>query len=229
MSTTLTVLCPSRGRPREAQELNASFIATRTNPGTRLVFVIDDDDPRFSEYGGELVTMSPSHGGGMVPALNAAALELAPKVELLGFVGDDHRFRSLGWDEQMLYQLLFYGFVFANDLAQMHRLPTQIFLRSSIVRELGWMGLPTCRHLYIDNVWLELGKASGSIKYLNEVVVEHMHPAYGKGVWDEGHVAVNTQERYEEDGRAFHAWRGSSQFQEDVRRVRRALDVAAAR
>jgi hypothetical protein len=62
------------------------------------------------------------------------------------------------------------------------------------------MGLKTLRHLYIDNYWLELAGAAGCLTYLPDVVIEHMHPAYGKAEWDESYRRVNSPEMYGADG-----------------------------
>jgi hypothetical protein len=172
--------------------------------------------------------MRPEHAGGMVNALNAGALETLekwPHERAIGFVGDDHRFRTPGWDLTFLESLKARkGFVYGNDLFWRNgEIPTQIFISAEIIKCLGWMGLPSCKHLYIDNVWRELGEATGSIRYFSDVVVEHMHPAGGKAEWDEGHRRVNSEQMYSHDAAAFAAWRDSDRFLDDVAKVRRAL------
>lgn len=230
---TLSVLCPTRGRPDAAWALHDTFEATRTNPHSRLVFVVDEDDPAMEDYyrpreGRELVIRRPLHGGGMVNALNAAALDAIrewPHERVLGFVGDDHRFRTPSWDVTFLEALSDRpGFVYGNDLFwPKGEIPTQIFISTSIVKSLGWMGLPTCKHLYIDNAWMELGSATGSIRYYQNVIVEHMHPAGGKGEWDDQYRKVNSPEMYDHDAAAFTVWRDSDQFLDDVRKVQQGI------
>lgn len=230
---SLTVLCPTRGRPDAAWALFDSIEKTRQNPHTRLVFVLDHDDEAYAEYilprgGHELTIRRPEHAGGMVNALNAAALDALrewPRERVLGFVGDDHRFRTPGWDvafEEALTDRP--GFVYGNDLFwPKGEVPTQIFMSAEIVRELGWMALPTCKHLYVDNVWMELGQATGSIRYYKDFVVEHMHPAGGKAEWDDNYRRVNSEAMYEHDAAAFVAWRDSNRFTDDANLVARAI------
>jgi hypothetical protein len=86
------------------------------------------------------------------------------------------------------------------------------------------MGLPECRHLYIDNVWGTVGREIGKLSYLPDVVIEHMHPAGGKAVWDEGHLRVNTDAMFSHDRAAFEAW-VENRSAEDIERVRSALGV----
>jgi hypothetical protein len=200
-----------------------------------LVFVLDTDDETMPEYirprdGRELIVRRPEHPNntGMSAALNAGAKDVLaqwPEERVLGFVGDDHRFRTPGWDDIFLESLNDRpGFVYGNDLFWKNgEIPTQIFMSAGIVKKLGWMALPTAHHLYLDNTWLELGQATGSIRYFADVVVEHMHPSGGKGQWDDQYRKNNSEAMYHHDATAFAEWRDGEQFMEDVKRVRQAL------
>ena len=42
-----------------------------------------------------------------------------------------------------------------------------------------------------------------SLHYLEEVIIEHLHPIAGKAEWDEGYKAVNAEEVYSADAKAF--------------------------
>ena len=221
----LIVLCPTRGRPRDAAETYNSFHTTAAWAGSKIVFVIDEDDPSLDEYLVKgLPTLAQPAPGNMVAALNQAALALVDTYDTIGFIGDDHRFRTLGWDLKVRHALerMGGGIVYGDDLAQRANLPTQVFMSSKIIKALGWMGLPTCHHLYIDNAWLVIGTELGRIEFLPDVVIEHLHPAYGKGEWDAGHVRVNTQDMYSHDGEAFNLWLRTD-APKDVERARAAL------
>lgn len=229
---SITILCPTRGRPGAAIETRVSFEATQLLDGTRLVFVVDMNDPKLGEYEAvcpDFIAVPDSVGGNMVRALNHAAQVILDDPEdeppeVLGFVGDDHRFRSHGFDAHVADDIgkLGGGFVYGDDLAQRENLPTQVFVSSSIVRALGWMAPPFLWHLYVDNAWLEMGRALHRITYDPRIVIEHIHPAYGKAEWDEGHVRVNSTETYGHDGTAFSAWRAGA-FESDVARAKAAL------
>lgn len=228
----LLVICPTRGRPEAAREAYAALDATRVRDGTHILFPVDSDDPRLGDYFAERYpVLRQEQPGNMVNALNAAAKwaldELEPKY--LGFIGDDHRFRTKGWDDYLLSVLEERGggFAYGNDLFwPKGEIPTQIFMSASIVRKLGWMGLPDCHHLYIDNAWRMLGEATKSLYYLPDVIIEHMHPAGGKAAWDEGHRRVNSDTMYSHDRAAFDTWVEGS-MTEDIDLVRSALGRSA--
>ena len=206
---SLHVIVPTRGRPAAAAELIQAFDTTCT-ADTFLTFVVDDTDPNRHDYLDVVMSapnvdlvIAPSRT--MVEALNFVAAGVNEYA--VGFMGDDHRPRTLGWDRAYLDALLDLkvGMVYGDDLFQHEQIPTQIAMTTDIVKALGWMSPPDLVHMYVDNWWLELGRRAGCIRYLPDVVVEHVHPAAGKVAWDEGHVRVNQPGMYHRDQATF-AW-----------------------
>lgn len=222
-SADLIMLVPSRGRPQAAREL-AQAVVSMSKAATTLVFVVDEDDPTLPEYS-DIVRQFYSMKGAwprinacvgenkshtMVEALNKAAdfLLAYPSGEApfaIGFMGDDHRPRTEGWDGRYIEALREpgAGIVYGNDLLQGEQLPTQCALRAEIVKALGFMAPPVLRHMYVDNFWKDLGQTMGCLRYLPDVVVEHMHPIAGKADWDEGHKRVNDRAVFDADASAY--------------------------
>jgi hypothetical protein len=224
--TDLVVLVPSRERPHAARELAEAFKATCT-ADTELVFAVDEDDSSIEHY--SAIAAAPVGLNGpfvdqlhprvsvcvddeptsMVHALNGAAAVAAtcfsPQPFAVGFMGDDHRPRTRGWDAAYLKALreLGTGIVYGDDLLQRQNLPTQCAMTADIVRELGFMAPPALTHMYVDNFWLALGTAADCVQYLPDVVVEHLHPVAGKAQWDAGYVRVNDPSMYHRDGAVF--------------------------
>lgn len=214
---SLTVIVPSRGRPHTVAELAQAFLDTCTER-TWLLFAIDEDDPEADQYRehvgeanaqGARVQLDTQPTGTMVSALNHAARKLvvAPEPvvpDAIGFMGDDHRPRTQGWDRAYLTALTSLpGIVYGNDLIQRANLPTQCAISTSVVRALGHMAPAALAHLYVDNYWLALGRTAGCISYLPNVVVEHLHPVAGRAEWDDGYRRVNAPAMYERDRQAF--------------------------
>ena len=119
---------------------------------------------------------------GLVKALNYAAPMYVEEYEAIGFMGDDHRPRTTGWDSAYLDVLrgLGPGYVYGNDLLVGERIPTHVAISSSIIKSLGFFGPPGFTHLCVDLTWKDMGEALGRLFYLENVIVEHMHPAAGK-------------------------------------------------
>lgn len=221
------MIVPTRGRPQAARELAQAFRDTCT-ANTRLILSVDHDDPMAEAYYSDLSTPVYEHrGSGMVAALNAAAVWLAKESYAIGFMGDDHRPRTIGWDTRYLEVLhpVFAtrrgspAMVYGNDLLQGSALPTQVAMTSSIVTALGFMAPPSLTHLYVDNFWLNLGTETGTITYLDDVVIEHMHPMADKALWDEGYRRVNDPQMFAKDATAYAGWK-VLHFAECVDKVR---------
>jgi len=221
----LVVIVPSRGRPQAARELAQAFVETCT-ADTRLVFAVDDDDPDLPGYREVLseyrtapiaveVCIANNDDHTMVCALNKVALALVniyrPAPYALGFLGDDHRPRTRGWDQRYLDVLreLGTGIVYGNDLLQGDRLPTQAAMTADIVAALGYMAPPGLRHMYVDNFWRDVGQAAGCLRYLPDVIVEHLHPVAGKAAVDEGYARVNAPAVYAADEAAYTVYRST--------------------
>jgi hypothetical protein len=213
------VLVPSRGRPHTVAEIAKAFQDTCGSYEVELLFIVDHNDPTLVDYLfavqeqkhwiGARVFQQP--GGSMVAALNAGAeyaLQTYPDADGIAFMGDDHRPRSEDWDTAYLEALtdLGTGIVYGDDLLQGERLPTQCAMTADIIRALGYMSPPNLTHLAVDNAWLALGKAADCIRYLPDVVIEHLHPVAGKADWDTGYRRVNSQAMYRRDLLEFDRW-----------------------
>lgn len=207
----LLVIVPSRGRPHNIADLHDAWSST-TSAAAGLLVAVDDDDPTLDDYRrvcddrGIELTVGPRLR--MCPTLNKVALDRAPYHFALGFLGDDHRPKSPGWNDRYLESLrdLGTGFVYGNDLLAGERLPTQFALTSDIVQALGCMIPAPVKHLWADNQIWDLGHAIDRIRYLPGVIVEHLHPLNGKAQQDAGYLEVNDPAAFEADRLVYADW-----------------------
>lgn len=212
----LTILVPTRGRPANLARLWQGFRDT-CEYETRLVALVDSDDPELSGYQAiyrqlkdePMFRMGIGPRLRLGPTLNVAAPKWAARSDAVGFMGDDHLPRTVGWDGRYLTTLknLGTGLVYGNDLIQGQALPTQVAMTSDIILATGHMVPVGLVHLYADNAWLALGQALNSIVYLPEVTVEHLHPIAGRAQWDAGYAEANTDARSDADRAVFERWR----------------------
>lgn len=200
MKQDLVVLVPTRGRPQNAARLAEGWVKADTL-NAHLMFVTDNDDPEQTAYRTlldegvihGLITFDNRTGEGMVGPLNRAVEVLRDAYYYVGFMGDDHMPQTMGWEDRVI-EALDTGspsVVYGNDLFQGRALPTAAFMPSRVLKAMGWMAPPVLRHLYVDNFWKELGEALGTLTYLEDVVIEHLHPAAGKTAMDERYRLVN--------------------------------------
>jgi hypothetical protein len=210
----LAVIVPSRGRPQNIADLVTAWDATSTCAAS-LVVAVDDDDPELGGYRdlglelrGDITLAVQEAPGTMVAALNQAARVAASRHFAVGFLGDDHRPRTRGWDAAVLAELkqLGTGVVTGPDGYREDHLPTWCAMTSNIIRTLGYMAPPGLKHLAVDNAWLTLASAIGAFSYLPGVLVEHMHPFAGKAQMDAGYARVNAGSMYSTDLAEFERW-----------------------
>lgn len=232
-SPDLTIICPSRGRPEALAQLSSAFVGLCERQ-TRLIFVVDDDDPLKSRYFAKnpfntSILVAPPTIRGMNGAMNWAFRHLERSGELgfaIGFMGDDHRPRTPGWDDKYLraLELMGQGFVYGNDLLQGENLPTQVAFTTDIARALGYMCPDEFQHLNIDVVWKDWGQAIGRLVYLDDVIVEHLHPLAGKARMDKNYRAVNNILVVRHDVEAYNLYKSNGRFAEDVGKLKMLLE-----
>jgi hypothetical protein len=191
----LVVIVPSRGRPSNARRLWNAW--RDTDAKAELQVIVDDDDPTRFEYEaesneagvGRLVTIKRK---GLVGTLNHIANTVSGAFEHIGFMGDDHLPRTSNWDRHVTDALdeMRTGIAYGNDLHQGSALPTAVFMTSNIVKTLGYMAPPQFKHMYVDNVWRDWGQGISRLRYLEDVVIEHMHPDAGKAIRDSGYACT---------------------------------------
>jgi len=218
----LVVLVPSRNRPQNIADLIQSFEDTETE--SDLIVIVDDDEPQMDAYLqlGCDVLMVEKRGKGMAKPLNFAARHYAHKYRHFAFLGDDHRPRTKNWDVHFINALdeLGTGLVYGDDLLQGENLATAVAMSGDIVNALGGMVPPDMIHLYLDNFWMTLGKDLNALRYIPEVVLEHLHPVAGKAEWDEGYRDVNAEEVYSADKKALDDYLASDAYRYLLEKLR---------
>lgn len=216
----MTILVPSRGRPENIIRLMDAW-STTTTRDTRLLVLVDDDDPKLDEY-----LAIPSVDIQVGPrlriggTLNVVAPEIAKTSRNIGFMGDDHLPRTKGWDETFINELdkLKVGVVYGNDLAHGVNLATSVTMTSNIISTLGYMCVPGSIHLFLDNFWMEIGRGT-NITYFGDVTIEHVHPLFQKAPSDNTYIEANSPEVWGADEATFKNY-VATQLQDDLQKLR---------
>lgn len=225
----IAMVVPSKGRPGRCTDMVTTVLATATEPVRVLVVIPPEQDlvayASVVAAGAELMR-APS---GFVKCLNAgASLALRdPRVDIIGAFGDDVAFRTQGWDAAVEAALRTPGMAYGDDLIHGRNHPTAVWMSRAIAEALGWVGLPTIGHQWADDVWKRLGQESGTLRFLDGVIVEHLHPAVGKAEMDDTYRAITggtpeASEQGKRDFGAFEAWLEQG-LAEDVAKVRAAI------
>lgn len=200
----LGLLVPSRSRPGNVARLWDRMKATCTAP-TVLLIGLDADDPRRDDYppGPGYVIQD---GMRYVTAwVNYMALMMLGTFGAVGTIGDDNIPETKGWDARILESLERQPFAFCNDLypREPGSLSCHIFMRSDVVKTLGYFGPPEISHMYVDVAWMAWCLACGH-EYLHDVIIRHVHYTLG-AAHDETYARS-----YAQTGANLNAWHAYS-------------------
>ncbi|MFF9118274.1 hypothetical protein ACF09Y_22190 [Streptomyces massasporeus] len=236
MADDLLVIIPTRGRPQAIPEIMQAW--DDTGATAHVLFAVDTDDPELAAYkkhaatlkGDARVRFTFAKRRRLVGTLNAQAVKAAKSYRFLAFMGDDHRPRPADrpWDARIRECLSGGpGIVYGNDLLQGEKMATAVAMTSDIVTTLGFM-VPDCLvHLCADLVWVAWGRGMGRITYLDDMVIEHLHPAAGKASMDAVYEDCNSSERASADAAAYYEYRDGGGLKADLAKLRNLVEEAA--
>jgi len=217
----ILIIVPSRSsngsRTNNIEELRDSWIKTTTGNSDLLIGLDEDDEHHYPRL--ESVKYEVNKRLRMVGTLNLLANKYCTEYEYIAFLGDDHRFRTDGWETIFLNDAkdqkysIFYG----NDLLQGANIPTAVFISSNIIKKLGFMVPTELVHMYADNFWLELGRALSCLKYFPNLIIEHMHPAANKAKTDIQYAEVDS---FTNQDRISFIHYMNTQFNNDVQKLK---------
>lgn len=236
MADDLLVIIPTRGRPQAVPEIMQAW--DDTGATAHVLFAVDTDDPELAAYKAHAAELK-SDGRvrftfgkrrRLCGTLNQQAVKAARTYRFLAFMGDDHRPRPADrpWDERFRECLSGGpGIVYGNDLLQGEAMPTAVAMTSDIVTTLGYMCPDGLVHLCVDLCWLDWGRGMERITYLDDVVIEHLHPAAGKAAVDQGYEEANSAEQVTADSEAYYEYRDGGGLADDLEKLRKLLEESS--
>jgi hypothetical protein len=236
MADDLLVIIPTRGRPHAIPEIMQAW--DDTGATADVLFCVDKDDPELAGYKQQAKALADDGRvrfvfwarKRLVGTLNQAAVKNAPDYRFLAFMGDDHRPRPAAtpWDKRIRICLSGGpGIVYGNDLLQGEAMATAVAMTSDIVQTLSYMAPPAMVHLCVDLCWVDWGRGMGRITYLDDMVIEHLHPAAGKASVDAVYEDCNSSERASADAAAYYDYRDNGGLQADLDKLRALIGGTA--
>ena len=231
----MLVIIPSRGRPDNIRRFYKACI--KTNADVHIIAGIDYDDPSYQEYHQWILDQFDTNDRVRIadfpskkrkrfgPTLNNIAIAFANKYKYIYWCGDDHLPITENWDQKYREELdkLGTGIVYGNDLVMGSTIPTQMAMTSDIVEVLGYAVPEGFTHLFIDNYFLELGKALGKIVYMPDVIVQHLHHITGHAEEDQTYKEANSEENWSNDRARFEKYM-QEELYSDVEKLRRYIE-----
>lgn len=185
---------------------------------------LDQDDPRL-ESGADGPAYSTSPWGWSVEIGPRMALAQVyndifnryPQEPFYGLLADDLLPATPNWDLRLIEAAGSWGVAYGDDGIQHEEIATHPVIGGELVRAVGWLAPPWLKFLWIDTTWTAMARALGTLHYLPEVSIEHLHYSVGKSEHDQ---TYRDHHQYgPEDGQAFRHWE-SSEVLELVQRLK---------
>lgn len=200
-----------------------AIAATATGP-YRVYTYLDDDDPTADAYRG--LDVIPTLGPRIfyAAAVNVlAGHAVRDGATHLAMFGDDVVPETIGWDRMLIDALGGkLGIAYGDDgLRDKHApdLPTHYVTQAAVFSRLGWLALPTLRHLFCDDVARALGRGLGNFQYVDEAKLPHLHRWNKKAPDDLTYQEANDKVKRELDRRAFELWRDGDGLKDALRKL----------
>ncbi len=210
---TISLLCPTRGRPDNMGRLVKSALETASDKEKfQVVFYIDEDDIASQDA---LRAMQGYYGFRVCGIVGKRILlsemwnvcyqfALGP---IYMHAGDDLNFLTQGWDFKVREAFSQYPdrivLVFGNDgngtRGANPDFPTHSFLHKNWIDTVGYF-CPNKFSSDYNDVWLDFLATYINRKHKIDILTDHLHYAYGKGPLDQTHK--DRLERHHKDNPA---------------------------
>jgi glycosyl transferase/beta-hydroxylase protein BlmF len=189
----ISLLVATRERPANINRFWSSFVSTRTLSYEQLqvIFLVDNDDSVTCQFLNSLFNNAVDdvkqfnslhiikENRNNIPMRINSALS-SVKHDIVGLFGDDIIFRTRGWDSQVVDAFKEWpdkiGVVYGSDGWQNEKLCTHPFLSRRWIETVGYIAYDGFFHYCVDTWTHDIAKRIGRLKYLPNVLFEHMHP-----------------------------------------------------
>ena len=214
----IALLCPTRGRPDGMERLwKSAYETAQEKENLIIVFRIDKDDQvshlkyidLAQQYGNQVREIVCDRHPSLGKATNDCLWMLEKDVEILHLAGDDLIFRTEFWDEEVRkvfkqqddHIFLAYG----SDLyiSDNQRFGTHPFLHKKQVEILGYAVTDVFVGSYLDTY---LNRVYDIInrKIKLPIIIEHMHGAANKAIYDQTMLEKFEREKKQNSGMLFY-------------------------
>lgn len=192
----ISLLHATRGRPAKAYKARATWLDRAFDADAiEHIYALDHDDETI----GPFVTCRHviNHRRGPVAAWNEAAK--FSRGEILIQLSDDWD-PPVHWDKLILQK--FEGIdrpavLAVSDGHRTDNLLCMAIINRNRYKQQGYMFHPEFFSMFSDNLFTDRAYADGVVIDATDIVIEHLHPAFGKAEMDETYARSNAPENYE--------------------------------
>jgi len=225
-------LLPTRERPHNLKRFFDQALATGLSTPGRIIVGEEDFTKNHVQYLDIVKKLQPLNWDVKIVQATTlgGAIEETWRIfgnqsKWIGLINDDSMPITENWDERLVSKLNHHThLVSANDNWQAPaRVGAAMVYSKAIIEAMGWLFPPGMTHMFQDDVWETLGRATGMWKVEMDVVVEHWHPLnMGLAQMDETYARANTKTAWDADKKAFDDWK-QNQFKECCEKIQEMI------
>lgn len=194
----LLIKLPSRERPSKLMSTITAYQNMRTNPDTKFLITLDEDDSRcntkemhnyLAMWGNLTVVWGRSES--KIHAVNRDLNDYVGKWDVLLLASDDMIPVVKGYDDIILQDMAKYyadtdGVLWYSDGYVGNRLNTLSILGRKYYERDRYIYHPSYKSLWSDNEFTEVANLRGRQTYIDRVIIEHRHPMNSRQVAMDG-------------------------------------------
>ena len=198
----------TRSRPMLFARGMRSIIDNCVSDNYHILVSIDEDDKtmdRNFDYPNTTIVRGTSKN--KIDAINRD-MDKAGEWDILVNMSDDMVFTKKGFDDIIRNEFIYQnGVVIEQDLDQCIHLPdsnrndlmTMAVMGREYYNRFNYIYHPDYASLWCDNEMTDVAKMLGCYKFVNEQIMEHRHPAYGKAKMDNQYITTEGFDRVDRE------------------------------
>lgn len=190
----ILVKYPTRSRPELFLKTLKEYIdnESKSNEITYLISYDADDATmtdeiidQASKFGGYIILVQ-GNSKTKIEACNAD-VHLIKEWDILVLISDDMHVQIHGWDARIVRDMNKYypdrnGCLWYHDGSSQRQISTLSIIGRKYYDRFGYIYHPSYKSFFCDNEYTEVAVKNHSIKFINGVIIKHVHPAWEHGV-----------------------------------------------
>lgn len=213
---------PTRGRAEKFFSTLGIYYGMMINANDfTFAITIDEDDTSMNNEevlsriaGFRNAIAMVGHSSGKIGAINRDMEQFKDQYDIVVLVSDDMIPVAKGFDMIIRRDMHFNypdmdGVLWYNDGHQKDKLNTLCILGSKYYDRFKYIYHPSYKSLFCDNEFMEVSKMLNKVKYIDSVIIEHQHWAWGYGNMDD---LYKYNEKYFQDDQSFFHKRSADNF-----------------
>lgn len=181
-----------------------------------ILLTLDVDDitvatKDFNEklkYYGEKVKTVYQFSKSKIDAINKNTW-MIPDFDILVNFSDDQKFLMEGFDLEIIKDMEEFfpdtdGFIHYPDSHAKHLLPTMSIIGKKYYDRFNYIYHPDYVNVYCDNEAMDVAKILGKHQFINKVIFDHFHPAWGMAEMDEQYLKSENPASYAIDAETYN-------------------------